>query len=165
MPKQPDRFVNPRTNAANVLYSGMTFLIAYLQLTRGHAEERMRIKAALKLAESQGRTSWEEPSLFPQLSSQRASYNVETQKIRSPDVNNASGLSTPSEEASQSELKPNAGAFHTEFGSLGLNGTNTVGLESIRERDAILARIQGGDVTQPYNIKIGDVMLADVLRD
>lgn len=119
----------------------------------------MRTKAALKLAETLEKTTWEEPSLFPQRSPQQASYNAQMQKASSPDISNISDPSASPEGEPPSGLKHNASAFHAEFGNLGSNHVSSVGLESIRQRDAILARLQDTDVTQPYNIKIGRLPL------
>ena len=65
----------------------------------------------------------------------------------------------PSVPEPTSETERNSSSIRTNFGSLGYNRSSAVGLESIRQRDAILAQSERDMLGEPYNIKIGRIPL------
>ena len=137
-----------------------TFRLPSVVPRRGlEVEGQMQITTAVKVADSQEKTSWEEPSLFPQEAPQQSNDGLENQKPRSLTRKSGTSLSAPTTEPFESGQKYSSDAFQTEFGSLGISGPSPVGLASTRERDATLARIRDKESTEPYNIKIGRLPL------
>ena len=103
--------------------------------------------------------SWEEPSLFPPETSPRESAAIPVRPGR------RRGEALPpldpvtSDATTEASSEHAAAAFQNDLGNIGYSGSQAVGLESLRQRDAILARAQRDTFDQPYNIKIGRLPL------
>lgn len=57
----------------------------------------------------------------------------------------------------ESSIQHAATTFQTDFGNLGYAGSPAIGLQSTRDREALLALSQRSVTNQPYNIKLGPI--------
>lgn len=108
--------------------------------------------------ESHESTSWEEPSLFTPEPNEGPIRTL-GKRPRQPEPIEA--ITQPEGSASSSDLlsENTTATFQTEFGGRGYAGPPAVGLESARDRDAMLAQSQRSGADQPYNIKLGPIPL------
>ena len=140
-----------------VFTAGLVVLIASSETNIADPGSSVMITAAAsKSRESPG---WEEPTLFPGEPSPRESAGIPAR----PGIRRAEAVPQLEPEAAPETtdpaIEPAAASFRTDFGNPAYNGSPAVGLESIRQRDAILARAQRDSINQPYNIKIGKIPL------
>ena len=106
-------------------------------------------------------TSWEEPSLFPQEGTGGVAPTPVFPNERSHRESDVNKIEPPPIETDNATMARATAAFQAEFSNANSNYSNLagIGLESTKERDAILARIQRDATNQPYNIKLGRIPL------
>ena len=108
--------------------------------------------------ESRESTTWEEPSLFTREANDGP---VQTLGERPSQPEPIEAVTQPAEPDSASDLlsENTTATFQTDSGGRGYAGPPAVGLESARDRDAMLAQSQRNGADQPYNIKLGPIPL------
>ena len=108
--------------------------------------------------ESRDPAAWEEPSLFTPQPNEAPAWPHGRRPGRPEPIeslNEPDPLTSPSEVFSENTAE----TFHADFANRSLTGSPAVGLEALRDREALLALSQRNGPDQPYNIKIGPIPL------
>ena len=120
-------------------------------------EESPRNGDAVPKGKQSGESAtWQEPSMFPP-ETEMANKPLPETRQSSPESAESQTEDPLPGTSDKPSSQHGAATFQTDFGNLGYAGTPAIGLESTRERDAMLYRSQRNVFNQPYNIKIGPI--------
>ncbi len=148
--------------AVGIVWCVSAFTIPLFHATHALASDQSaQISTAAKAKATQETPSWEEPNLFPQDLPDLTTANRPNRKPRSSNETDGRNPPTPIEtsETNQTTQDVSSTSFRSKLGDLSFPETPAIGLDSNHQRDAILAKLQNEEPTQPYNIKIGRLPL------
>ena len=120
------------------------------------AEEIHKNAAASTAKKSEQSATLDEPSMYPRESDLQGKppYSIRQSPQQTAETSTETDLSDPSAESSPQHP---ASTFPTDFGNPRYAEATATGLESTRDREALLYLSQRNVTNQPYNIKIGSI--------
>ena len=140
------------------------FFVSLLAITGGamfhvsavFGEENHQSTAPSKAKKPAQSTIWDEPSMYPSESDlqDKRPPSMRQSPLEVAETSTEPALYDPSVESSSQHP---ASTFQTDFGNARYTGASATGLESTRDREALLYLSQRNVTNQPYNIKIGSI--------
>lgn len=122
----------------------------------GNGTEQITAKIASKIDKGREKASLAEPTLFPTGIQDPVESMPAIRKAGNASPSDVDPVDSVNIGTSEFALRRSDAAFQT-YGRNPAIEAAALGLTAVRERDAILARIQSDTSSQPYNIKIGRI--------